>query len=118
MRATPVAEENEIFDIMVEAELHVKYQSYSKAIELLQDVIDRFPRYLPAKKTLEDIFRRTGRFERANEISREIALVSAQLASERSPQEGTADSGSNLKRKLVEKIDSIIKTVYESTDYA
>src|SRR5262245_57015512 len=119
MRATPVAEENEIFDIMVEAELHVKYQSYSKAIELLQDVIDRFPRYLPAKKTLEDIFRRTGRFERANEISREIALVSAQLASERSPaKEHTADSGSNLKRKLVEKIDSIIKTVYESTDYA
>jgi diguanylate cyclase (GGDEF)-like protein len=110
-----VAEENEIFDIMVEAELYVKYQSYSKAIELLEDVADRFPRYLPAKKTLEDVFRRTGKFERANEISRAIALISAQLASERSPsQENTAD----LKRKLVEKIDSIIKAVYESTDYA
>ncbi|MGH9426790.1 MAG: sensor domain-containing diguanylate cyclase, partial [Terriglobia bacterium] len=78
-----------------------------------------FPRYLPAKKTLEDIFRRTGKFERANEISREIALISAQLASERSPsQEGTSDSTPNLKRKLVEKIDSIIKAVYESTEYA
>jgi len=114
-----VAEENEIFDIMVEAELYVKYQSYSKAIELLEDVADRFPRYLPAKKTLEDIFRRTGKFEKANEMSREIALISAQLASERSPsQENAADSGSNLKRKLVEKVDSIIKAVYESTDYA
>lgn len=114
-----MAEENEIFDIMVEAELYVKYQSYAKAIELLEDVVDRFPRYLPAKKTLEDIFRRTGKFERANEISREIALISAQLASERSPShENVADSGSSLKRKLVEKIDSIIKAVYESTDYA
>jgi diguanylate cyclase (GGDEF)-like protein len=114
-----VAEENEIFDIMVEAELHVKYQSYSKAIELLEDVAERFPRYLPAKKTLEDIFRRTGKFEKANEISREIALISSQLASEREPsQEAGANSGSNLKRKLVEKIDSIIKAVYESTDYA
>ena len=114
-----MAEENEIFDIMVEADLYVKYQSYSKAIELLEDVADRFPRYLPAKKNLEDIFRRTGKFERANEISREIALVSAQLATERSPaQENAADSSSHLKRKLVEKIDSIIKAVYESTDYA
>jgi diguanylate cyclase (GGDEF)-like protein len=110
-----VAEENEIFDIMVEAELYVKYQSYSKAIELLEDVADRFPRYLPAKKTLEDIFRRTGKFERANEISREIALIFAQLASERSPSQ---DNTPDLKRKLVEKIDSIIKAVYESTDYA
>src|SRR6266446_5426750 len=111
-------EETEIFDIMVEAELYVKDPSCSKAIELLEDVADRFPRYLPAKKTLEDIFRRTGKFERANEISRQIDLISAQFASERSPsQENTADSGSNLKRKLVEKIDSIIKAVYESTDY-
>jgi diguanylate cyclase (GGDEF)-like protein len=110
-----VAEENEIFDIMVEAELYVKYQSYSKAIELLENVADRFPRYLPAKKTLEDIFRRTGKFERANEISREIALISAQLASERSPSQ---DNTPDLKRRLVEKIDSIIKAVYESTDYA
>ena len=86
---TPVAEENEIFDIMVEAELYVKYQSYSKAIELLEDVADRFPRYLPAKKTLEDIFRRTGKFEKANEMSREIALISAQLASERAPSQET-----------------------------
>lgn len=115
MRTTPVAEENEIFDIMVEAELYVKYQSYSKAIELLENVADRFPRYLPAKKTLEDIFRRTGKFERANEISREIALISAQLASERSPSQ---DNTPDLKRRLVEKIDSIIKAVYESTDYA
>lgn len=115
MRTTPVAEENEIFDIMVEAELYVKYQSYSKAIELLENVADRFPRYLPAKKTLEYIFRRTGKFERANEISREIALISAQLASERSPSQ---DNTPDLKRQLVEKIDSIIKAVYESTDYA
>ena len=114
-----MAEETEIFDIMVEAELYVKYQSYSKAIELLEDVAEQFPRYLPAKKTLEDIFRRTGKFERANEIAREIALISAQLASERSsPEENATESGSNLKRKLVERIDSIIKAVYESTDYA
>lgn len=114
-----MAEEHEIFDIMVEAELYVKYQSYSKAIELLESVVERFPRYLPAKKTLEDIFRRTGKFERANEISRAIALIAAQLASEREPsQEKAAGSSPHLKRKLVEKIDTIIKAIYESTDYA
>jgi diguanylate cyclase (GGDEF)-like protein len=119
MRTTPVAEENEIFDIMVEAELYVKYQSYSKAIELLEGVIERFPRYLPAKKTLEDIYRRTGKFEKANEINREVALISSQLATERtSSQAKSAESDPVLKRRLVEKIDSIIKAIYESTEYA
>jgi diguanylate cyclase (GGDEF)-like protein len=119
MRTTPVAEENEIFDIMVEAELYVKYQSYSKAIELLEDVAGRFPRYLPAKKMMENIFRHTGKFERANEISREIALISSQLASEHpTEQENALNSDPILKRQLVEKIDSIIKAVYGSTDHA
>jgi diguanylate cyclase (GGDEF)-like protein len=118
MRANPVAE-NEIFDIMVEAELYVKYQSYSKAIDLLEGVIDRFPRYLPAKKTLEDIFRLTGKFERANEIAREVSLISTQLASEHALSRGkNGQPDLSLKRKLVEKIDSIIKAIYESTDYA
>ncbi len=114
-----MAEENEIFDVMVEAELYVKYQSYSKAIELLEGIIEKYPRYLPAKKTLEDIFRRTGKFERANEIAREVALISTQLANERTPsQEKGKESDALLKRKQVEKIDSIIKAIYECTELA
>jgi diguanylate cyclase (GGDEF)-like protein len=114
-----VTEENAIFDIMVEAELHVKYQSYSKAIELLDSVVERFPKYLPAKKVLEDTFRRIGKFERANEIAREVALISAQLANDRTTsQENSTPADSQSKRKLVEKIDTIIKAIYESTEYA
>jgi hypothetical protein len=29
--------------LMVETELYIKYQSYAKAIELLEDVIERYP---------------------------------------------------------------------------
>lgn len=110
-----MAEDNEIFDIMVEAELYVKYQSYSKAVELLQDLSERFPHYLPAQKMLEDVFRRTGKFEQANELSRQIAIVSAQRASQNSP---SREDATDFKRKLVERIDSIIKAIYESTDFA
>jgi diguanylate cyclase (GGDEF)-like protein len=119
MSTTAAVAENEIFDIMVEAELYVKYQAYSKAIDLLEGVIERFPRYLPAKKTLEDIFRQTGKSERANEAAREVALISAQLATEHAIARGKDDHQDlSLKRKLVERTDSIIKAICESTDYA
>jgi len=111
--------ENELFDLMVEAELCVKYQSYPKAIELLGEAIERYPRYLPAKQSLEDIYRRTGKFDQANEIAREIALISAQLASERTSKNGKDEEDEALnRRKQVEKSDAIIKTIYESTEIA
>ena len=111
--------DNEIFDLMVEVEICVKYQSYSKAIELLEDAIERFPRYLPAKQSLEDIYRRTGKFDQANEIAREIALISAQLAGERPSKNGEGDEDeAQLRRKQVEKTDAIIKMIYESTELA
>jgi len=119
MRATnSVAEVNEILNIMIEAELYVKYQSYSKAIELLTDVTERFPRYLPAKKALEDVLRRTGKFEEANEIAREVTVISAQLATEHAPLQDSQDvSAQTQKRQLVEKIDGMIRSIYESTEY-
>ena len=114
-----MANENELLDLMVETELYVKYQSYAKAIELLEDVIERYPRYLPAKQTLEDIFRRTGKFDQANEIAREISLISAQLAEERPAKNGTAeDDEAQTRRKQVEKTDAIIKMIYESNELA
>ena len=119
MRAAQTANENELLDLMVETELYIKYQSYAKAIELLEDTIERYPRYLPAKQSLEDIYRRTGKFGRANEIAREIALISAQLAEERPSKNGTVEEDEALsRRKQVEKIDAIIKMVYESNELA
>ena len=119
MRAAQTANENELLDLMVETELYIKYQSYAKAIELLEDTIERYPRYLPAKQSLEDIYRRTGKFSRANEIAREIALISAQLAEERPSKNGTVEEDEALsRRKQVEKIDAIIKMVYESNELA
>ena len=117
VRAEEMTYENEVLDLMVETELYIKYQSYAKAIELLEDAIGRYPRYLPAKQSLEDIYRRTGKFDRANEIAREIALISAQLADERSTKNGAIEEDvSQARRKQVEKTDAIIKMVYESNE--
>jgi diguanylate cyclase (GGDEF)-like protein len=114
-----MAYENELLDLMVETELYIKYQSYAKAIELLEDTIERYPRYLPAKQSLEDIYRRTGKFDRANEIAREIALISAQLAEERPSKNGTVEEDeAQTRRKQVEKTDAIIKMIYESNELA
>ncbi|MFN8007252.1 MAG: sensor domain-containing diguanylate cyclase [Terriglobia bacterium] len=104
---------------MVEAELYVKYQSYAKAIELLEETIERYPRYLPAKQSLEDIYRRTGKFDLANGVARQIALISAELATERASKNGTVEEEEAFaQRKQVEKTDSIIKLIYESTEIA
>ena len=117
VRTAEMTYENEVLDLMVETELYIKYQSYAKAIELLEDALERYPRYLPAKQSLEDIYRRTGKFDRANEIAREIALISAQLADERSSNKGTVEEVEvQARRKQVEKTDAIIKMVYESNE--
>lgn len=112
-----LTEENQIVDTMVEAELYTKYECYPQALELLERVINRYPRYLPAKEALAGIFRQTGKTGRADEITREIALVSSQIAEERGQKD--LEAGSEVadvqhRRHLMEKIDSIIKEIYDS----
>ncbi len=105
--------ENEIYDSMTEAELYVKYQCYSQARELLEEIIGQYPKYLPAKEALADIYRKRGNIEKANEIARDIALISEQVARER--QSGGEENLEQFqKRHLLERMDSIIKEIYNS----
>ncbi len=116
MMITP-AEEDQIVDTMVEAELYVKYECYPRALELLEKVINRYPRYLPAKEALAGVFRQTGKSERADEIVREIALVSSQMAEEggrKDVEGGSGTANADPRRQLIEKIDAIIKDIYDS----
>ena len=80
-----VREGIEIVDTMIEAEHYLKCECYSQALERLEEVAERYPRYLPAKEVLAEVFRKTGNIERANEIARETKLVSQQMAHEHCP---------------------------------
>jgi diguanylate cyclase (GGDEF)-like protein len=115
MSTSPGAEE--VLDLMVEAELCLKYNCYSQAQQYLADIIDRYPRYLPAKQALESIFRKTGEIDRALDIAREIDLISTQLAEEGSQKNEIGGSNATLqKRQLIEKVDAIIRQIYDSKD--
>src|SRR5437899_10499933 len=112
-----LTEESQIVDTMTEAELYVKYECYPQALEILEKVINRYPRYLPAKEALAGIFRLTGKIERAEEITREIALVSGQMAEERGQKDlkgGSESENVDRRRQFTEKIDGIIKEIYDS----
>lgn len=109
-----VREGIEIVDTMIEAEHYLKCECYSQALERLEEVAERYPRYLPAKEVLAEVFRKTGNIERANEITRETKLVSQQMAHEHCPPDDHDQiSVADLTRQLAERVDHIIRQVYE-----
>src|SRR5262249_12574669 len=75
-------EGNEIVDTMLEVELSIKGRLYDQALEQLEEVAERYLRYIPAREVLADLFRTKGNIERADEITREARLVSQQIACE------------------------------------
>ena len=72
--------DSELLDRMTEVELHLKYQCFSPALELLRGIIESHPDYLPAKEALRELYRRRGDSAKAQEIDREIALLRERLA--------------------------------------
>ena len=52
--------DSELLDRMTEVELHLKYQCFSPALELLRGIIASHPDYLPAKEALRELYRRRG----------------------------------------------------------
>jgi diguanylate cyclase (GGDEF)-like protein len=109
-----VREGNEIVDAMTEAELHIKVGLYSEAFEHLENVAARYPRYLPAKEVLAKVFRKTGNIERANEIAREVRLVSRQMAHEHHQQSDSSQRPvADLTRQLAESVSGIVRQIYE-----
>jgi diguanylate cyclase (GGDEF)-like protein len=109
--------DSELLDRMTEVELHVKYQCFSPALELLRGIIAGHPDYLPAKEALRELYRRRGDSAKAQEIDREIALLRERLADkslQNDSRRGSAEQSE--KRKLTEKIEAIVKEIYETNE--
>ena len=109
--------DSELLDRITEVELHLKYQCFSPALELLRGIIASHPDYLPAKEALRELYRRRGDSAKAQEIDREIALVRKRLADkslQHDSRPGSAEQSE--KRKLTEKIEAIVKEIYETNE--
>ena len=48
--------DSELLDRITEVELHLKYQCFSPALELLRGIIASHPDYLPAKEALRKLY--------------------------------------------------------------
>ena len=113
MPAQPV--DPEILDIMILAEIAVKYGCFSQAIDILGGVISKHPHYLPAKEALQKIYRETGKPEQVSQLEAEINQIRAQLAAERSQRHGVEPE--LQKRQFIARIDSIVREIYDTRDY-
>jgi diguanylate cyclase (GGDEF)-like protein len=109
--------DSELLDQMTEVELHLKYQSFSQALELLTQIIESHPQYLPAKEALRELYQKRGDSAKALEIGRDIILLRERLAENSVRQDSRPGAAEQVeKRRLTEKIDGILKEIYETTD--
>ena len=117
MKPIHVPIDSELLDQMTEVELHLKYQSFSQALELLTEIIERHPEYLPAKEALRELYQKRGDSAKAQEIAREIVLLRERLAENSIKQDSRPGAAEQVeKRRLTEKIDGILKEIYETND--
>jgi diguanylate cyclase (GGDEF)-like protein len=113
-----MADASEIHDSMIEIELSVKYQCYSHALKLLTEILEAHPDYLPAKETLQTIYHRTGELDKAQEVARQIILIKKRIADQTSSQQRKAtDDSQTQKRQLIERIDAIIREIYDCNTF-
>ena len=105
----------EILDTMILAEIAVKYACFSQATDILNGLILKHPKYLPAKEALQMIYREMGKSEQASQLENEMDQIRSQLAAERSQLSGVQSDV--LKRQFIAKIDSIVREIYETRDY-
>ena len=75
-----IAADSELLDRMTEVELHLKYQCFTQALDLLSEIIENHPDYLPGKEALRELYQKRGDFAKAQEIAREIVLLREHLA--------------------------------------
>lgn len=109
-----MAEDNEIYDSMVGVELSIKYQCYPQALSLLQEILANYPDCLPAKEALVTVYSRMKQLNLAQAMAEEIALVKKKLSEQTKAQEKqTVPDGQAEKRLQVERIDAIIREIYD-----
>jgi diguanylate cyclase (GGDEF)-like protein len=107
----------EILDDMIEAELAMKYECHSQALEILVRLACEHPSYLPAKEALETVYRETGEIECAEEIAGEIGLIRSQLANQANDGTQSIDAQEQMRRRqFIAGMDSIVREVYDTRD--
>src|SRR5215510_5020340 len=99
---------------MVEIELLLKYHNHAEAMIRLERIcIDR-PDYLPAKELMLEVYRLTGQNKRFQDLQREIQAISEQRAKEKLSSSAREEYSRIEKRQFAEKVDRIIRIIYQS----
>lgn len=107
----------EILDDMIEAEIAIGYEEYSRALETLIRIACEHPSYLPAKEALETVYRETGQIEQAGAIGREIGFIRSQLAKQAADGTKSIDPQEQIRRRrFIAEVDSIVREVYDTRD--
>jgi GGDEF domain-containing protein len=107
--------EADVLDVMVEAELAVKYHCCPRAIQLLTDVISGHPDYLPARETLCDLYRQEGNLDAANRLTEEMAEIRDRLARQAVERRG-GPAADEPTRQLITQVDELVRELYLAKD--
>jgi diguanylate cyclase (GGDEF)-like protein len=105
----------EILDAMILSEIAVKYECFSQAVEILSALIQKHPKYLPAKEALQKIYRDTGKSEQASQLENEMNDIRTQLATDRIQRNGNQPD--LHKRQFIARIDSVVREIYDTRAY-
>jgi len=106
---------SEVLDVMIEAELAIKYLCYPRAIQILSDVIGVHPDYLPAREILCDIYQQTGDLESASRLAEEMTAIRSRLAQQAAERKGGLDADEPT-RRFIARVDGIVRDLYEAKD--
>lgn len=105
----------DVLDVMVEAELAVKYNCYPRAIQLLTNVISGHPEYLPAREALCDLYRQEGNLNEANRLTEEMAEIRSRLAQQAVERRG-GPAADEATRQLITQVDELVRELYLAKD--
>ena len=105
-------EENELLDLMSDIELLLKYRNYSEASTRLQQIMEEYPDYLPAKEALHEVYRLTGQAKRAQDLEKEVRALSDERAKTQLSPVAKQEYGKIERRQFAEKVDGLIRIIY------
>ncbi len=108
-------EDVNLLDEMSDIELLLKYRNYAGATDRLQRLMLEHPDYLPAKQALCEVYRMTKQVKRAADLQKEIHALSEDRAKMQLSQPAREELAKIEKRQFAEKVDALVKIVYQGS---
>jgi diguanylate cyclase (GGDEF)-like protein len=105
-------EEDQLLDQMSDVELLLKYKNYLEASARLQQIMEEHPDYLPAKEALLEVYRKTGQAKAAEDLEREVRVLSDERAKEQLSPAAKEEYAKIERRQFAEKVDGLIRIIY------